>query len=230
MFYKNLFYFDIETIGEYENLLSFQENDAIGYRLFKEKYEGSDWMINKSKSLEQAYFDFAPLYSSFGKIVCISFGYYHDKTPQGYTISSICGEDESDVLRQFRTLIDKVSKKHMLLSGYFVKAFDIPWVIHKMNKYNLELPKLLDVYGKKSWEIPAFDLAEEWKMGFRNYMSLNEVAYELGVLCLDDEIDGKQCHDVYWKEKNLTKIKRHCECDITNSMRIAERMLKYKVV
>jgi predicted PolB exonuclease-like 3'-5' exonuclease len=230
MFYKNLFYFDIETVGEHEDIHSFSVNDVVGHRLFKEKYENSDWMVNKSKTLEKAYLDFAPLYSSFGKIVCISFGYYHDKTTQGYTVSSICGEDEFEIIKQFQTLVDKVSKKHMLLSGYFVKAFDIPWVIHKMNKYNLELPKLLDIYGKKPWEIPAFDLAEEWKQGFKNYMSLNEVAYELGVLCLDDEIDGKQCHDVYWKEGNLAKIKRHCECDITNSMRVAERMLKYKIV
>jgi hypothetical protein len=118
----------------------------------------------------------------------------------------------------------------MLLSGYFVKSFDIPWVLHKFNKYDIELPKIIDVYGKKPWEVLVFDLADEWKQQFKNSMSLNEVAHELEVLCTDDEINGGNVHEVYWKEGNMNKIKRHCECDITNSMRVAEKMLKFKVI
>ena len=230
MFYKNLFYFDIETVGNYENLLSFQENDGKGYLLFKNKYENSLWMRERNETLDEAYLNYAPLFSSFGKIVCISFGYYHDKTVKGYTISSINDEDEKSIMEQFQELINKVSKRHMLLSGYFVKSFDIPWVLHKMNKYNFELPKILDIYGKKPWELPVFDLAEEWKQQFKNSMSLNEVAYELGVLSEADEIDGKDVHNVYWKESNINKIKIHCENDVLNTMRVAEKMLKYKVV
>lgn len=230
MFYKNLFYFDIETVGNHENLSSFQENDETGYQMFTKKYLKSRWMQEKDESLEDSYLNNAPIYSTYGKIVCISFGYFHDKTMRGQTVSSLVGTDEHEIVSRFSELLEKVSKKHMLLSGYFVKSFDIPWVIHKMTKYGLELPRIIDFYGKKPWDIPVVDLAEEWKQQFKNSVTLNEVAYELGVLCTDDEIDGKKVHDVYWKEKNMDKIKRHCECDIINSMRIAERMFKYKVV
>lgn len=229
MFYKNLFYFDIETIGQYKDFNSLKENDERGYLLFKKKYDKNPWMQERNQTIDEAYLNHSPIFSPFGRIVCISFGYYQDKTPQGYTISSIYG-DEKDMMNQFQLLIDKVSKRHMLLSGYFIKSFDIPWLIHKMNKYNLELPKLLDIYGKKPWEIPAFDLADEWKMQFKNSVSLNEIAYELGIPIVEDEIDGSYVHKVYWEDNDIMKIKTHCEADVLNSMKVAEKMMKYKVV
>ena len=229
MLYKNLFYFDIETVGQYKTINSLQANDEKGYLLFKNKYENNLWMQDRSKTIEEAYINNSPLFSTFGKIVCISFGYYHDKTPQGYTVSSIYGDNEQDIITQFQTLIDKVSKRHMILSGYFIRSFDIPWVLHKMNKYNLEPPKLLDIYGKKPWELPIFDLSDEWKQQFKNNVSLNEVAYELEVNVEENDIDGSDVHRVYWEENDITKIKKHCETDVTNSMRVAEKMLKYKM-
>ena len=75
MLYKNLFYFDIETVGNYQNILSLQENDELGYNLFKKKYESSNWMQEKQQTIDEAYLNYSPLFSSFGKIVCISFGY-----------------------------------------------------------------------------------------------------------------------------------------------------------
>ena len=230
MFYKNLFYFDIETVGEYKDIDSLKEKDERGYLLFKEKYEHNPWMQDTYKLIDDSYVKNSPLFSTFGKIVCISFGYYHTKTPQGYTVSSIYGDIEQDIMVEFQSLIDKASKRHMILSGYFVKGFDIPWVLHKMNKYNIEPPKLLDIYGKKPWEIPVFDLADEWKQQGRTSVSLNEVAYELGVNTDMDDIDGREVHKTYWKDNDMMKIKNHCENDVLNSMRIAERMLKYKMI
>ena len=66
-----------------------------------------------------------------------------------------------------------------------------------MNKYNLEIPKVLDIYGKKPWEIPMFDLADEWRQQSRTPYSLNEVVYELDMLGSVDEILGKNIHNIY---------------------------------
>ena len=52
MFYKNLFYFDIETVGQYKDINSLQENDERGYLLFKKKYENKwgQWMPHNNRS------------------------------------------------------------------------------------------------------------------------------------------------------------------------------------
>lgn len=230
MFYKNLFYFDIETTGQYKDLESFKENDERGYNLFKNKYDNNPWMQERSKSIDDAYLEYSPIFSPFGKIVCVSFGYHHDKNPQGFTISSVFNDNEKEIIIYLQDLFNKVSKKHLILSGYRIKSFDIPWVVHKFNKYGLEIPKILDVYGKKPWEISAFDLADEWKQQFKYYVSFDEVAYELDVKSPKDDISGKDVHKTYWEDNDLNRIKTYCEKDVETCMRVAEKMLKFKII
>lgn len=230
MFYKNLFYFDIETVGEYKDLLSLKENDNRGYELFLKKYNNNPWMQERHPNIEDAYLNYSPIFSTYGKIVCISFGYFHNNNPQGYSVLSIYGDNEIDILTKFKDLLEKVSNKRMLLSGYRIKSFDIPWVVHKMNKYQIEPPKIIDIYGKKPWEVMAYDLADEWKFQFKYYCSFDEVAYELGVDSPKDDIDGSEVHNVYWNEQNLIRIKNYCEKDVLSSMRVAEKMLKFKFI
>ena len=229
MLYKKLFYFDIETVGQYSNLEQLKKNDVIGYNLFLKKYKNNSWMVDKYGSVENAYLGDSPISTTFGKIVCISFGYYHSKNIQGYTISSICEHDERELIKKFVDLINKVSNKGMLLSGYMIKSFDIPWVVHKITKYGLEFPRLLDVYGKKQWDILAFDLADEWKQGGRYYIPFDEVAYELGVESPKDKMDGSKVHKTYWDEDDLNSIRVYCEKDVEACLRISEKMLKYKL-
>jgi hypothetical protein len=99
-----------------------------------------------------------------------------------------------------------------------------------MHKYNIEQPKLLDIYGKKPWETATFDLADEWKQQFKYYVSFDEVAYELGVDSPKDDIDGSLVHKTYWEENDLNRIKTYCEKDVVTCLRVAEKMLKYKIV
>ncbi|MFW6225611.1 MAG: ribonuclease H-like domain-containing protein [bacterium] len=230
MFYKKLFYFDIETVGQYKNIDQLKKNDLRGYELFKKKWDNNPWMQERNGDLEKAYLENSPIFTPYGKIVCISFGYYHDKNPQGYTVSSIYGDDEKEIIIKFAELLNKVIKKGMMLSGYRIKSFDIPWVVHKLNKYGLELPKLVDIYGKKPWELNAFDLADEWKQSFKYYVSFDEVAYELGVDSPKDDIDGSQVHKVYWEDGDLNRIRLYCEKDVISCLRVAKKMLKYKIV
>ena len=54
MLYKNLFYFDIETVGQYKDIDSFKENDERGYLLFKKKYDSNPWMQEKDELIDYA--------------------------------------------------------------------------------------------------------------------------------------------------------------------------------
>jgi hypothetical protein len=75
MFYENLFYFDIETVGQYKDIESLRENDEKGYDLFVKKFKNNPWMSERHQDIGNAYLEYSPIFSSFGKIVCISFGW-----------------------------------------------------------------------------------------------------------------------------------------------------------
>ena len=176
----------------------------------------------------QMFVNRSALVPEFARIACISVAFVTEKGE--VKMQSFSDIDEKKMLLEVQKLLHRVGELGFFLCGHNVKGFDIPWVLHKMNKYNIEPPKLLDIYGKKPWEIPVFDLADEWKQQGRTSVSLNEVAYELGVNTDMDDIDGREVHKTYWKDNDMMKIKNHCENDVLNSMRIAERMLKYKMI
>lgn len=229
MNYKNLFYFDIETVGQYRNLYEFEEADKRGYELFVKKHKRY-WILQEATaSPAAAYIRYAPTISTYGKIVCISFGYFHDKNDRGYTVNSIYGDDEELIIKEFAELLEKVSRKHMYLSGYNINSFDIPWVVHKMSKYGVDVPVIMRVYGKKPWEVPSVDLFDYWKLSYRLFYSFDEVCYELGVKSPKDIIDGSEVHNVYWETKDLEMIKTYCEKDVFHSMEVAKKMLTYEV-
>ena len=121
---NNLFYFDIETVGQYKDLETLKKKDAKGYELFMKKYNKNSWM-NEEISADEAYLKYSPISSTYGKIVCISFGYFHEKDDKGYTINSISNDDEKELMIQVQKLFAKVSKKHLMLSGFNINGFDI---------------------------------------------------------------------------------------------------------
>jgi len=229
---NNLFYFDIETVGKYKDLESLKENDEKGYELFMKKYNKNSWMSD-GLTPEQAYLNYSPISSTYGKIVCISFGYFHEKDEKGYTINSISNDDEKELMIRIQELFVKVSKKHLMLSGFNINGFDIPWIVHKMNKYDIVVPSVLRIYGKKPWEIHSFDLFNEWKSTYSTYKfmpSFDEVCYELGVPSPKNAIDGSKVHYTYWVEEDLDSVVEYCEGDVYSNMKVAEKMLNGDIV
>jgi predicted PolB exonuclease-like 3'-5' exonuclease len=84
---------------------------------------------------------------------------------------------------------------------------------------------MLDIAGKKPWEVNHLDTMELWKYGdFKSYTSLNLLAYTLGVPTPKDDIDGSMVWEVYWKEKNLDRIVQYCQKDVLTVVQILLRM------
>jgi len=227
MLHKNLFYFDIETVGKYKDLETLKSNDERGYKLFLKKYNTNSWLQEKG-TIEESYLQSSSILSAFGKIVCISFGYYTNKNEIGYTINSLYGNEEKIIVKEFNNLLKKVGQKHMLLSGWRILSFDIPWIVHKLNKYEIVPSNLLDIYGVKPWEIKAFDLADEWKQKFGHYTSFDETTYELGIDSSKDDIDGSKVHQTYWNDQDINRIKVYCEKDVLKSMQVSEKMIGHR--
>lgn len=141
-----LFYFDIETVGNYKNFNEFQLNDEVGSSLFKKKHEKM-W---PDKNIDDSYLENAGIISTYGKIVCISYGFLENDGT--YFIRSITG-DEIDILKKFNIVLDKVKSKNFNLSGYRIIHFDIPWVLHKCHKYDIKPSDIILTHGKKPWEM-----------------------------------------------------------------------------
>jgi hypothetical protein len=90
----------------------------------------------------------------------------------------------------------------------------------------ITLPGLLNLSGKKSWEIPHLDTMEMWKFGdYKHYTSLDLLSAIFKIPTSKGVMDGSQVNAVYYKERDLKKIADYCVCDV---VAIAQLFLKLK--
>jgi len=217
-----LFHFDIETCGEYPTWETFKENDERGAKLFQSKFDKLGW-FEKHGGIEQAYLENAGVVSTFGKICCISFGYIDGSGEK--QIRSFFGEDEREIVDSFNNLLKKIETKSFSLSGFRINHFDIPWILHKLHKYEIIPASIIYLYDKKPWDCRIVDMADDWKQKFAWGFSFDEMCYELGVKSPKDGINGSQVHQYYWSGK-LEEIKTYCEKDVSSSIDCSLKIYK----
>jgi predicted PolB exonuclease-like 3'-5' exonuclease len=211
---QDLFMFDIETSGEYPDWETFKLNDERGSKLFEGKYNKMNWE-EKYGSINEAYLDNAGIVSTYGRIVCISFGFLDDKGEK--KIKSFYGDDEKDIVESFNNLLKKIETKSFNLSGFRINHFDIPWVLHKLHKYSIEPTNMIYMYDKKPWDMRITDMSDDWKQKFAWAFSFDEMCYELGVKSPKDNMNGSEVHKAYWNGE-VEKIKEYCEKDVSSSI------------
>lgn len=215
---KELFYFDIETATNHPNWETFSLKDERGSKLFESKYEKMNWQ-EKYSSIEEAYKEQGGIISTYGRIVCISFGYIDtDGNPQ---IRSFFGENEKDIVNSFNELLKKIEKKSFDLSGFRILHFDIPYVLHKLHKYRIIPADILNPYGKKPWEMRIVDMADDWKGKFAWSWSFDEMCYELEVNSPKEKINGSQVNDYFWLNR-FEEIKEYCEKDVLACIEVSK--------
>jgi hypothetical protein len=90
----------------------------------------------------------------------------------------------------------------------------------------VSLPKSLNLFGKKPWEVQHIDTMNLWRFGdFKNYTSLKLLGEVLGIPSPKDDIDGSQVAQVFYKEKNINRIVNYCEKDV---LTIAQVVLRFR--
>jgi hypothetical protein len=88
-----------------------------------------------------------------------------------------------------------------------------------------KLPDVLNIAGKKPWELNFIDTLELWKFGeFRNYTSLALLTEILGISNPKDELDGSQVAEVFYTG-DYDRIARYCEKDV---LAVAQVLLKLR--
>jgi uncharacterized protein YprB with RNaseH-like and TPR domain len=191
--------------------------------------------ISRGKDLDtyecaELYAKKAGIYSEFAQVVCVSVGYFQVKKGKisGFRCKSFYGE-EVDILRNLITLLKEHfdQPKQQAICGHNIKEFDIPFLCRRMVIHKLKVPKMLDISGKKPWEVDHLvDTLHLWRFGdYKNYTSLALLAVILDVPTPKDDIDGSQVHATYWKEQDIERIVRYCEKDV---MTVAKVFLRLK--
>ena len=95
----------------------------------------------------------------------------------------------------------------------------------------IKLPRILDIAGKKPWEINHLDTMELWKFGdFKAYTSLALLCHVFNIPTPKDDISGADVARVYYEEKDLERIKVYCEKDVVALIQLALRMKGDKLV
>ena len=93
-------------------------------------------------------------------------------------------------------------------------------VIHR-----IALPKMLNIAGKKPWEIQHLDTLQLWKFGdYKHYTSLKLLAEIFGIPSPKDDIDGSDVARVYYQDNDLVRIVHYCEKDV---LTLAQVFLTY---
>jgi DNA polymerase elongation subunit (family B) len=111
------------------------------------------------------------------------------------------------------------------ITGHNVREFDIPYLCRRMLANGLELPEILDVSGRKPWEMNIFDTLQQWRFGdYKNYTSLKLIAATLDIPSPKDDIEGKDVARVYWQEKELPRIVTYCQRDVITVARIVMKL------
>ncbi|MEO5948160.1 MAG: 3'-5' exonuclease [Chitinophagaceae bacterium] len=169
----------------------------------------------------------AGIYAEFGKIVCVSCGVIQGNGEQRkIAIKSFYGDDEKKLLTAFIDMLNKwATGDAKFLCAHNGKEFDFPYLCRRMIINEMPIPPLLNISGKKPWEVNHYDTLELWKFGdFKSFTSLNLLAHVLGVPTPKDDIDGSMVWEVYWKEKNLERIVTYCQKDVVTVAQILLRM------
>ncbi|HNV53048.1 MAG TPA: 3'-5' exonuclease, partial [Tenuifilaceae bacterium] len=100
-----------------------------------------------------------------------------------------------------------------------------PYIARRMLITGVEIPDILDVAGKKPWEVKTLDTMELWKFGdYKHYTSLNLLTFVFNIPSPKDDIDGSQVAGCYYNGE-LERIVTYCEKDV---LAVAQLLLRYK--
>lgn len=216
---EHILFLDIETVPQFEQFQNLDETTRQLWEL-KTQYQ------RKEEFSPEEFYDRAGIWAEFGKIICVSVGYFNFKgSERKLRVTSFFGE-EKKILNEFKNLIiAHFSRPHHILCAHNGKEFDFPFLARRMIINGIDLPSKLQLFGKKPWEIPHLDTMELWKFGdYKNYTSLKLMAHVLGIPSPKDDIDGSQVREVYYEEKNIDRIIHYCEKDCITVAQIFLRL------
>lgn len=203
---------DIETISQYESfddipneLDVIWQSKAESYRTkYKDKQEFSGIELTD----DLLYRKNSPLLPEFGKILCVSFCSYNEKSNELRATSYISIDNEKQLLENIFNIIDVLQNKGYFIAGHNIKNFDIRYLMKRAAINQLQMPTMINISGTKPWNQPFIDTMELWGGYGTESVSLDLLAHCMNVKSSKDYFNGKNVNELYWanKDKNADEI------------------------
>ncbi len=215
--------FDIETIPD---------SDLIRKTLH---VEGDDIEVSNIAMGEQeakSGSSFMPL--PYHKIVAIS-AVIADDFGVFKKVSSMDGESEEEMLRDFLKFLDTHNPKLISFNG---RSFDVPLLMIRAMKYNLTCGAYFEVenreLGKSKWDNYRYRFSDKFHIDLMDHISEFGATrgLKLDVLCSlvgapgKFDVKGDQVMELFYAGE-IGKIKEYCESDVLNTYWL---YLKYELL
>lgn len=225
----SILFLDIETVSAH------QEYDLLSHRMKEQWQRKSKRFLPQGEEpteekWSELYSDKAAIMAEFGRIVCISVGFLHEKPngDWGMRIKSFANTDELTLLTDFAAMLEEsfAQRQFQYLCGHNVREFDLPYIGRRILIQGMPLPLPLQLQGKKPWELKhILDTMELWKFGdFKHYTSLDLLSAIFDIPSPKSDIDGSQVGRVFYQEGDLDRIKNYCERDVWVTASVFLRM------
>ncbi len=222
---ENILFLDIETVPIESDFNSLDDE-------MQNLWEHKTQYQRKDEFSPEEFYDRAGIWAEFGKIVCISVGYFVIKSDiRNFRVTSFFG-DEKKLLADFNNLLSNhfCGAQH-LLCGHNAKEFDFPFIARRMIINQISLPQKLNLFGKKPWEVSHLDTLELWKFGdYKHYTSLKLLTKILGIPSSKGDIDGSQVGHVFHVENDIDRIVTYCEKDVIAVAQVFLRMRREELL
>lgn len=215
---RDILFLDIETVACTNN-----------YHLLDERLK-TQWARKASyfrkdveETDEELFNTRGGIYAEFGRIVCIAVGMFVDNEEGGLTLrtKAYCGDDEKELLLGFKSMIEKLDQNATRFCAHNGKEFDYPYICRRMLVNGIPLPNIINMSGKKPWEMVHLDTLEMWKFGdYKHYTSLDLLATLFNIPSSKGDMDGSQVNTVYYEFRDLEKIKTYCIGDVVVMARL----------
>lgn len=211
---EQILFLDIETVPQYPDYGSVPEN----WRSLWDKKAGL--IRRREEDTPETLYERAGIYAEFGRIICVSVGYITQGEFPEVRIKSFAGSDEKTLLREFAGIFEK-SGRFSFLCAHNGKEFDFPYLCRRMLVNGVPIPGILNMAGKKPWEVTHFDTMELWKFGdYKSFVSLDLLSAIFGIPTPKDDIDGSEVCGVYYRDNDLQRIVTYCEKDVLTLMKV----------
>lgn len=210
---KSILFIDIETATqetEFESLSNPMKHLWLRKAGFLQNPDGL--------SDADFYFKRASVYAEFGKIICIGVGgiFFDDNQEPTLRVKMLTGETETEILTRFKDILEKhKAGANLLLCAHNGKEFDFPYICRRMLVNGITLPRVLQLAGRKPWEVKHLDTLELWKFGdYKHFVSLELLALIFGIPEGETEVSGDQINGIYYHDNDIAKISRYCADDV----------------
>lgn len=217
---KDILFLDIETVSQTYDYSSLDE------RLKKQWARKASFLKKEeSRTDEELFLERSGIYAEFGKIIVIGLGFFHEQDGAlQFRTKTLSSDNEVELLKQFRAIVTIMSAD-LRLCGHNSREFDFPYLSRRMLINGLALPDVLNLSGKKPWEVNHLDTMDMWKFGdWKHYTSLDLLATIFNIDSSKSDMDGSMVNQVYHEEKGLKKIAEYCLRDVEVTARLYAKL------